>query len=107
VKLESVDDRTGAEPLRGAMVFVRRSDAAPPPEGGYYIHDLIGCEVRTVAGEVVGTLSDVLETPAQHLWVVKSGETVHDIPAVRKFIRSVDIEKKEIVVDLPEGLIGA
>jgi len=106
VKLEAVDDRTAAELLRGMMVFVRQADAAPPPEGGYYIHDLIGCEVRTVAGDVVGTLSAVLDAPAQHLWVVRSGDAVHNIPAVKKFIIRVDVTGREIIVDLPEGLIG-
>jgi len=106
VKLASVDDRTNAEMFRGRLVFVRESDAAPPPEGGYFIHDLIGCQVRTTKGDVVGTLGDVMETPAQDLWVVTSGEKVHHIPAVKKFILSVDVERKEIVVDLPDGLIG-
>jgi 16S rRNA processing protein RimM len=105
VKLASVDDRTTAETLRGMMIFVPESEAAPPPEGSYYIHDLIGCEVRTTAGETVGTLTDIVGTPAQDLWAVTSGEMVHHIPAVKRFIVSVDVGKKVIVVDLPDGLI--
>lgn len=100
-----MDDRTKAETLRGRMIFVREADAEPPPDGGYYIHDLIGCRVLDAAGEPVGTLTDVVGTPAQDLWAVSSGEKVHHIPAVKEFIVSVDIGKKEIVVNLPEGLI--
>jgi len=105
VKLATVDDRTLAETLRGRLLFVRASEAAPPPEGGYYIHDLIGSEVRTAEGEIVGRLEDVVETPAQHLWVVAAGDRRHHIPAVKEFIVSVNVAQKEIVVDLPEGLL--
>ena len=105
VLLKTVKDRTGAEKLRGKLLFVESSEAAPPPEGGYYIHDLIGCEVRTREGTFVGRLEDVMETPGQHLWAVRNGDAVHHIPAVKDFIVSVDTGTKEIIVSLPDGLL--
>jgi 16S rRNA processing protein RimM len=105
VLMKDVEDRTGAEALRGKLVFVEPSESVPPPEGGYYIHDLIGCEVRTTGGTVVGRVEDVLETPGQHLWAVRDGEIVRHIPAVKDFVVSVDTGKKEIIVDLPDGLL--
>lgn len=105
VLMKEVKDRTDAEALRGKLLFVESSESVPPPEGGYFIHDLIGCKVRTSTGAVVGKLEDVLEAPGQHLWTVRSGDALHHIPAVKNFIVSVDIGKKEIVVDLPDGLL--
>jgi 16S rRNA processing protein RimM len=104
--LKTVGDRTAAEQFRGRLMFVEASDAAPPPEGAWYIHDLIGCEVRTGDGTVVGRIEDVLEMPGQHLWAVRNGDSLHHIPAVKEFIVSVDTGKKEVVVSLPDGLLG-
>jgi 16S rRNA processing protein RimM len=103
---EGFEDRTKAEGLRGTMLFVESSQAAPPPDGGHYIHDLIGCEVRTRDGRRVGLIDDVFDAGGRHIWSVRDGVTEHLFPAVPEFIVSVDTRKKEIVVDPPEGLLG-
>ena len=105
IRFTTVEDRTAAELLRGTLLFVDSSEAAPPPEGGYYIHDLIGCQVRTTGGMFVGRVEDVVETRGQQLWSVRDGETVHHIPAVKDFVVNVDTAKKEITVELPDGLL--
>jgi 16S rRNA processing protein RimM len=106
VLFEGHTDRTSAERLRGSMLFVAAADAAPPPEGGHYIHDLIGCEVRTLDGRRVGRIEDVFDVAGRDLWSVRDGDVEHLIPAEREFVVSVDTGKKEVVVDLPEGLLG-
>jgi 16S rRNA processing protein RimM len=106
VLFEGFGDRTKAERLRGSMLFVSESDAAPPPDGGHYIHDLIGCEVRTRDGRRVGRIEDVFDAAGRHIWSVRDGGTEHLIPAVREFIVSVDTRGKVVVVDPPEGLLG-
>jgi 16S rRNA processing protein RimM len=105
VLFEGFGDRTKAEGLRGSLLFVSASDAAPPPEGGHYIHDLIGCEVRTRDGRRVGRIEDVIDAAGRHIWSVQDGETEHLIPAVREFIVSIDTVNREIVVDPPAGLL--
>ena len=54
-------------------------------------------------GREIGTLTDVMETPASHVYVVK-GETEHLIPAVPEFILSTDAENGIITVHLIEGM---
>ena len=91
-------------------------DAADLPEleqGQFYVRDIVGFEVRTSAGEVIGTLKDVLTNTAQDVYVVSRTDAEskaavpHDImiPGVPEFIRSVDTENKVITVELPEGLM--
>lgn len=106
VRLASIDDRTAADALRGRLLFVAAADAEPPPPGGHYVHDLIGCEVRTREGGRVGVVEDVLSVPGQDLWAVRTGTGLCHIPAVRRFIVSVDTARRLVVVDLPDGLIG-
>lgn len=54
---------------------------------------------------LLGTISDTMETPAQTLLVVKSGQKEILIPCIEEFIASVNHSKKEIVFTLPEGLL--
>ena len=64
---------------------------------------IIGASVVTEDGESVGTLEDILETPASQIYVVK-GETEHLIPAVDEFIVKVDAENAVVTVRLIEGM---
>lgn len=105
MKLASINDRTAAERFTGLSLFVRERDAVPPPPGSWYIHDLLGCEVLSEKGEFIGSVSDVLEVPGQHLWAVKNGDSVFYIPAVKEFIARVDITGRRIVVRELEGLL--
>ena len=102
---EGLADRTAAERLRGLSLFVEPGDAQRPAKGRGYIHDVIGCEVRTADGRVVGTIDDVYDAAGQHLWSVRDGETERLIPAIPEFIVSVDTDGKVVVIDPPQGLL--
>lgn len=98
-------DRTAAERLRGLSVFVEPGDAERPAKGRGYIHDVIGCEVRTKDGRVVGTIDDVYDAAGQHLWSIRGGDNELLVPAIPEFIVSVDTERKVVVIDPPQGLL--
>jgi 16S rRNA processing protein RimM len=106
VKFREVGDRTAAGLLSGSYIFVEESRRATPPKGSYLVDEIIGCTVTTADGSVVGTVEDVYKMPAQDVWVVRSGTKVGMIPAVKEFIKSVDIARRRIVVELIEGMIG-
>nr|NIP82651.1 16S rRNA processing protein RimM [Gemmatimonadota bacterium]NIQ58566.1 16S rRNA processing protein RimM [Gemmatimonadota bacterium]NIU78888.1 16S rRNA processing protein RimM [Gammaproteobacteria bacterium]NIX47565.1 16S rRNA processing protein RimM [Gemmatimonadota bacterium]NIY11936.1 16S rRNA processing protein RimM [Gemmatimonadota bacterium] len=76
-----------------------------PGEGEYYYHQLLGLEVETVDGEVVGRVREVYETEPRHLLEVKGGGRVRLIPFDRRIVRSVDPEARRLVIDPPEGLL--
>ena len=107
VTLQGIGDRDAAETLRGAEVFIRESDAAPLDEDEYFLHDLPGLEVETVAGEPVGTVKDVLETGANDVLVVTrlDGSEVL-IPMIRDIVKSLDIPAKRLVIEPMEGLLS-
>ena len=54
-------------------------------------------------GTEIGTLTEVMETPASNIYVVK-GESEHLIPAVPEFIRKTDAENGVVTVHLIEGM---
>lgn len=101
-KLEGVDDVNAAMALKGRTVSIRREDAALP-QGAFFLQDILGARVVDEQGRAVGVLADVLETPANRVYVVR-GETEHLIPAVPAFIRNTDAEAGVITVHLIEGM---
>lgn len=107
LKLEGVDDRTAAERLRGMEVCVRREEAAPLPEGTYYVADLVGCRVVTEDGQTLGTLEEILRGPAHDVYVVRGGRREVLLPAVREVVREVRADQRRITVRLLPGLVEA
>lgn len=101
--LKGVDDVNSAMLLKGKIVSVDR-DEVELPEGRYFIVDLIGLEVRQAdTGEVLGKLVDVLDLPANQVYVVK-GKREYLIPAVDEFILETNLDEGYINVHLLEGM---
>lgn len=103
LKLAEVPDRTAAERMAGNFLFVEETETIHLPKGSYFIHELIGCTVQSADGKELGILADVQQYPAQDIWsIAYEGKTVM-IPAVKEFIKSVDIGQRVIVVQHVEG----
>lgn len=107
VAFEHVDDRTQAETLRNVLLSIPSGQARPPAPGRYYPHDLEGLDVFDESGGTLGVLTGVLDNPANDLWIVRTpaGKDVL-VPAVREFVRDVDLERKRIVVRPIPGLFS-
>jgi len=101
-RIEGVDDVNAAMRLKGRNVFVRREDAALP-KGAFFLQDIIGAEVVDEQGAEIGILTEVMETPASNIYVVK-GDSEHLIPAVPEFILKTDADAGIITVHLIEGM---
>ena len=107
LKLEGVDDRTGAEKLKEHDVFIGEDDLRVLPEDTFYLWDLEDCLViNTDTGETLGKVKDVLQNSAHDIYEIelsKGGTAM--IPAVEEFIKKVDVQEKKIYVKLIPGLI--
>lgn len=101
-RLEGVDDVNAAMCLKGKNVFIDRSDAKLP-RGAFFLQDIIGASVVDEQGREVGTLAEIMETPASMIYVVR-GEAEHLIPAVPEFILNTDAEAGVITVHMIEGM---
>jgi len=99
VVLSGVADRNAAELLRDKDIEVMRSDLPALSDGKYYIADIIGCEVKTDSGEVMGKVKEI--TPARtdiYTLVRESGEEVVFV-AADGVIENVDIAGGTITVN--------
>ena len=102
VRFEGINDRDAGDTLRGAEVSIPESQVPPAPEGTYYHYQLIGLAVVDLDGRQIGTLSGIMETGANDVYVVSdsSGNEIL-VPAVRDVIKEIDISNKIVRVDLP------
>lgn len=101
-KMEGIDDVNDAMSLKNKTVCIDRDDVKLP-RGHFFISDIIGAEVIDENGDRIGVLADVMEMPAQNIYVVR-GEREIMIPAVDEFILNTDIENGRITVRLIEGM---
>lgn len=105
LKLEGIDKIEDAENLKGLFVYILRKDLEELPKGTYYIQDLIGLEVYTESGELLGKVDDVFNTKANSVYTVRTtkGELKY-LPGIKEVIKKVDLNDKKIIVNLIPGL---
>ena len=105
VKFKGIDNIETAEKLRNAFLEVDRKDAIPLEEGTYYIVDLIGLDVYTDEGKLLGKVDDIYNTGGKDIYVVKDelGKQIL-LPGIDEVIKEVILYEK-IIVHLIPGLI--
>lgn len=86
-------------------MFVEARDTIAPKKGTYFIHDIIGMKMVTEAGDEVGTIRDVMELPANDVWVVGAGTREILVPAIKEVIRLVDLKGRTVVIRPIEGML--
>lgn len=94
------------ENLRSCDLMVTREDAIELEEGEYFLYDVPGCQVISDAGEEIGEVTDVIETGANPVFQIrtKDGKEVL-FPVIDDCILSVDIDKKQVVAHIMDGLM--
>lgn len=106
LKFRGHEDINEVEAYRKKGLYVSREDAVPLKENEYFIADLIGLQVESDEGALLGQLTDVLATGANDVYVVKTKEGKEILlPAIRQCILSVDMEQRRMQVHLLKGLV--
>ena len=105
LKLVGVDSVTAAEALRHCLLEVPEDDLRPLGEGEYYHFQILGLEVRTTAGEVLGRVEQIISTGSNDVFVVRGSRGEVLIPAVDDVVKSVDTTAGRIEVEVVEGLL--
>ena len=108
LSLKEVEKHELAKALVGSEIFIEKASLPELEDGTYYWFDIIGLSVFTVEGEYLGRVDSVFPTGSNDVFVVKDPERGASyeklIPALGSVIMSIDLEKKTMQVDLPEGL---
>jgi 16S rRNA processing protein RimM len=105
LKFAGVDSISEAETLEGCELQVPRSQRSELQAGWNYVSDLVGCEVFD-HGREIGRIEDVQfgagEAP---LLIVRDVTRMLELPFAEAYLDSVDVERKQVRMNLPEGLL--
>jgi len=103
IKFKEIKNMTEAEMFKGTVLFSLKNENLP--EGVFYVGDLIGIKVFAMDKEI-GEISDVLKTGANDVYTVKTseGREVY-IPAVKEFIKKIDLDNKTMEINLIDGIL--
>lgn len=104
MKLEGIDTPEAAEKMRNKMLFMHRDDLELD-EDTYFIADLIGMEVRDAdTGALYGDISDVMQTGANDVYVVKGADREYLVPAIADVVKSTDVDGNIMTIHVIDGL---
>lgn len=106
LKFHGIDDINVVEQYKTFPLYVTREQAVPLEEDEYFIADLIGLSVVGEDKIKLGTLTDILETGANDVYVVKmiNGQEIL-LPAIKDCILNIDTKTKEITIHMMDGLL--
>ncbi|SDH93997.1 16S rRNA processing protein RimM [Agrococcus jejuensis] len=101
---EGIDDRSEAETLVKAVLWVEQDATELPTEpDAWYQHQLANLEVWR-DGVMVGRIARIDPMPAQDLLVIANGDTEVLLPFVRAFVPTVDLQNGRVEITPPNGL---
>ena len=89
---------------RGSLIQAPRGTVPVLPAGQYYECDLVGLGVQTEQGQPIGVLEEILELPGSHVFVVRQGAKETLIPAAKKWVTAVDLERRLMTVHMIDGV---
>ncbi len=102
-----INDTDQAMALVGSELFLDKADMLKLSDGEYYWHELIGLAAVTMEGHELGVLSEIFETGANDVYVIKGPRGDVLIPAIEQVIKEIDIHAGIIKIDLLPGLLEA
>ena len=94
------------EKYKGLDLYVTREDAVPLEEDEYYISDVIGMDVVTEDGEILGKLEDVMQTGANDVFVIRlTNDKELLMPVIKDCVLDMDYEAGKVTVRLMKGML--
>lgn len=104
LRFDEIPDRDQAEALHGRYLFVPASEVPRLPEGEFWPHQLLGCEIVTEGGRSLGSIREIVRTPANDVWVAEGADGEALVPALKDVVAKVDIDARRVVVREIAGL---
>ncbi len=103
ITFEGFEDINLVLNLKGSEIYIKDEDRLALKEDQYYVSDIIGKKVYDTENNYIGVLKDVLEYPANDIFIIESDDKrIYQIPAIKEFIKKID---STITIKLIEGMI--
>ena len=106
LKFKGFDTIEDIQPYKQAKLLVDREHAVRLRKDEYFVADLIGTKVVSDEGTELGVMTDVIETGANDVYVVKNSEGEEILfPAIKDCVTEVDLENGVITLHVMDGLL--
>ncbi len=109
IAFKGVCDRSAAEGLVGTEIYIPKDQLPSLEKDTYYWSDLIGLAVYDISVGCLGQIASIMPTAGHDVYVVKDPAKGADyevrIPALASVVTDVDLERRKMQVDVPEGLV--
>lgn len=106
IKFKGIDNMNDAEKVKGLFLKIHRKDAKKLPKDTYFIADLIGLDVYTDDGILLGKVDDIYNAGSSDIYVVKDelGKQVL-LPGIKEVLKDINLDEGKITVHIIKGLI--
>jgi len=105
LKFFGLDTIEAVQEFKGSLIVVERESIGEAPEGEYFYFDLIGLKAVSNDGLELGSIEDIIETPAGQIFVINRDGTELLVPAAPELVEKVDRDRGTITLNLLEGMI--
>lgn len=104
LSLEGIEDVESASKFRNFLIYIEEG-AIELGDGEYLVEHVIGLSVVSETGVPLGRVAEIFPTGNSDVYVIREGEKEFLIPAVKEFVKKIDLERRTMVVHVVEGLL--
>ena len=104
LRFTGIAARGDASALQGETLYIPADEAPDAPPGTYYHYQLVGMSVVSEAGDRLGTLTEIIATGANDVYVVTAESAELLLPALADVIVNVDVQANSMTAAVPDGL---
>jgi len=106
ILFDEIHSRNDAEVIKGCRLLLPDDHLRPLEANEFFLHKIIGCRVEDQKGQILGKITDILETGANNVYEVSDGSSVFLVPDVPHVVLEMNVETKKMVIEPLPGLIG-
>ena len=106
IKLNTIDSIEEAKKLLGQPVEIHYSQLHSLSEGQYYHFQLVGLEVWTIQGKLLGNITEILHAPGNDTYIISGANGEILIPATEDIIKAIDLKQRCLIIEPIEGLLS-
>lgn len=107
LKFEEYNDINEIINLKNSFIYIDESQRIKLPKNHFFIYEILNSEVFDSNMDLIGTLVDIIQTSSNDVYIIKASKSKKEylIPAVKEFIKEIDVENKKIYIDPIEGML--
>ena len=107
LKFKEFDNINDVLKFKEKFIFIDEKDRVLLPKDSYFIYEIVGCTVFDMNGNQIGIVKEVMQSYSNDVYVIKDDTNKKEylIPAVKEFVKKVNIEDRTIIIYPIEGMI--